>query len=104
MPLRDVILRSTWNPAQQIRHTEVGHLTLGSVADIAVWRVLEGSFGFADPDGGKVTGRQRLQCEMTLKDGEVLYDWNGLGAQDWKNLPAGYGVRPVEFLIPPPTK
>ncbi|MFN7934677.1 MAG: amidohydrolase/deacetylase family metallohydrolase [Bryobacteraceae bacterium] len=102
MPLKDVILRSTWNPAQQIRHPEVGHLTVGAFADVAVWRVLDGEFGFADPEGGRVVGKQRLQCEMTVKDGTVLYDWNARGGVDWKTLPSQYGVRPVEFLIPPP--
>ncbi|MBL8174270.1 MAG: amidohydrolase/deacetylase family metallohydrolase [Bryobacterales bacterium] len=104
MPLKEVILRSTWNPAQQIGHPELGHLSVGAFADIAVWRMLEGSFGFADPEGGKVTGKQRLQCEMTLKDGEILFNWNALGAVDWQNLKPDYGVRPVEFLIPPPGK
>src|SRR5690349_13627612 len=87
MPLKDVVLRSTWNPAQQIRHPEVGHLTVGAFADIAVWRVLEGDFGYSDPEGGRVMGKQRLQCEMTVKDGRVLYDWNALSGVDWKTLP-----------------
>ncbi|MBL8218354.1 MAG: amidohydrolase/deacetylase family metallohydrolase, partial [Bryobacterales bacterium] len=104
MPLKEVVLRSTWNPAQQIQHPEVGHLTVGAYADIAVWRVLEGSFGLADPEGGRVVAKQRLQCEMTLKDGQILYDWNALTGTDWKNLKPGYGVRPIEFLIPPPAK
>lgn len=104
MPLKEVVLRSTWNPAQQIGHPEIGHLTTGAFADIAVWRVLEGTFGLADPEGGRVVAKQRLQCEMTLKDGQILYDWNALSGTDWKNLKPGYGVRPVEFLIPPPGK
>jgi dihydroorotase len=104
MPLKEVILRSTWNPAQQIHHPELGHLSTGAVADIAVWSLQQGTFGFADPEGGKVTGKQRLQCEMTLKDGRILFDWNALGATDWKNLKPGYGVRPIEFIIPPPEK
>jgi len=102
MPLKEVVLRSTWNPAQQIRHPELGHLSTNAVADIAVWRVREGSFGYSDPDGGKVVGKQRLECEMTLKDGRVLYDWNSLSGVDWKTLPKNYGVRPVEFIVPPP--
>lgn len=102
MPLKEAILRSTWNPAQQIRHTEVGHLTAGAVADIAVWRVLEGEFGFADPSGGKVEAKQRLQCEMTLKDGQILYDWNARAAAGWRTLPKDYGVRKGEFIVPPP--
>lgn len=103
MPLAEVVLRSTWNPAQQIKHPELGHLSVGAVADIAGWKVLEGEFGYADPNGGKVTGKQRLQCELTIKDGRTVWDWNARGAVDWKTLPKGYGVREVEFVIPPPS-
>jgi dihydroorotase len=102
MPLKDVVLRSTWNPAQQIKHPELGHLTVGAVADVAVWKVLEGEFGYGDPNNGRVVGKQRLQCEMTLKDGRIQYDWNAREAVDWKTLPKGYGVREGEFIIPPP--
>ncbi len=104
MPLVEVIRASTWNPAQQIKHPEVGHLSVGAVADIAVWKVLEGEFGYGDPDAGRVMGKQRLQCEMTLKDGAILYDWNARAGVDWKTLPEGYGVRPVESIIAPPSK
>jgi dihydroorotase len=104
MPLVDVIRASTWNPAQQIKHPEVGHLSVGAVADIAAWQVLQGDFGYGDPEAGLVKSKQRLQCEMTLKDGEILYDWNVRAGRDWKTLPDGYGVRPVESIIPPPSK
>lgn len=104
MPLEAVVRASTWNPAQQIKHPELGHLTVGAVADVAAWKMLEGEFGFGDPNGGRVMGKQRLQCEMTLKDGEILYDWNARASVDWRTLPKDYGVREVEFLIPPPKK
>src|SRR5439155_7609553 len=42
MPMKEVILRSTWNPAQMIHHPEVGHLTIGSPADVAVLRIENG--------------------------------------------------------------
>lgn len=102
MKLEDVILRSTWNPAQMIRHPEVGHLDVGAPADVAVFRLLEGEFGFADPDGGKVTGKRRLFCELTLKEGRVAWDWNARAAVDYKTLGPEYGVRPGEFIVPPP--
>ncbi|HUQ94951.1 MAG TPA: amidohydrolase/deacetylase family metallohydrolase [Bryobacteraceae bacterium] len=104
MPLNDVILRSTWNPAQQIKHPELGHLTVGAVADVAAWRLLEGDFFYADPDGGRVPARQRLQCELTLRDGAIVFDWNARAGVDWKTLPKDYGVRKTEFIIPPPRK
>jgi len=104
MPLKEVILRSTWNPAQEIHHPELGHLSVGAVADVAAFQVLEGGFGYADPDGGLLKGRQRLQCEMTLRAGAIVYDWNARAAVDWKTLPKDYGVRKGEFIIPPPEK
>lgn len=103
MPLPEVIRASTWNPAQQIKHPELGHLTVGAVADIAVWQVLNGEFGYGEPTGGRISGKQRLQCEMTLLNGRVMYDWNvRVNSRDWKSLPKDYGVRDVESIIPPP--
>ena len=46
MPLKEAILRSTWNPAQMISRPELGHMTVGAVADISVWNLLKGNFGF----------------------------------------------------------
>jgi dihydroorotase len=39
MPLPDIILRSTWNPAKEIHHEELGNLSVGSVANISVFSV-----------------------------------------------------------------
>lgn len=104
MPLDEVMKASTWNPAQQIKHPELGHLSVGAVADVAVWQVLDGEFGYGDAGGGRITARKRLQCEMTLKDGRIVFDWNVRAlSKDWKELPKDYGIRPgVDFIIPPP--
>ena len=93
MPLKEVILRSTWIPAGMIQRTQLGHITPGATADVAVWRLLEGEFGFADAAGGGIKGRQRLSCELTLKDGRIAWNWNALGAVDFHTLPPDYGVR-----------
>jgi dihydroorotase len=93
MPLKEVILRSTWNPAQMIQRPELGHLTTGAVADIAVWKLNEGDFGFADAYGGQLRGKQRLFCELTLREGEVSWDWNARAAVDYRELGPTYGVR-----------
>ncbi len=102
VPLPEVIRESTWNPAQQIRHDELGHLTVGAVADVAVWQLLEGDFGFVDFAGGGIHAKQRLICDMTLKDGKIVWNWNGRGFSDWRTLPRNYGVRPGldNILIP----
>jgi dihydroorotase len=102
MPLKEVILRATWNPAQMIRHVELGHLTPGAVADVAVWRLMDGRFGYADAYGGKIEGKQRLLCEMTLRAGAIAFNWDALGAVDYKNLGPSYGIREgIDQIIRP---
>ena len=101
-PLVEVIRGSTWNPAQEIRHEEIGHLTPGTVADVAVWNLAQGEFGLSDFAGGGVKAKQRLICEMTLKDGKIKWDWNARASEDWRKLPPAYGVRPVDKVVLPP--
>jgi dihydroorotase len=88
--LDDVIRQSTWSPAREIKHEELGNLSVGAVADVAVLRVEKGEFGFVDMYGARMKGSQRLQCELTLRNGKVVYDLNGLTRPDWKTLPKGY--------------
>lgn len=83
MSLEDVIIRSTWNPAQVINRKELGHLSEGAEADIAVFNLKEGDFGFVDVDGEKLTGTQKLEAELTLKSGEIVWDLNGMSAPLW---------------------
>ena len=42
LSLDDVIARSTWNPAREIQHEELGHLSVGAPADVAVLRLETG--------------------------------------------------------------
>ncbi len=84
VPLRDVIQRSTWNPAREIGQDGLGHLSAGAAADIAVLRVEHGQYGFVDVGGGLLRGTSRLLCEMTVRDGRIVYDLNGLSANDWE--------------------
>jgi dihydroorotase len=76
-----VVAQSTWNPAKEIHLDQVGHLSVGAPADIAVLRVQTGKFGFLDQVNVKVEGTQRLECELTMRDGKVLYDLNGLAGE-----------------------
>jgi dihydroorotase len=86
--LPDVIAGMTAHPAHQIRHEELGNLSPGGVADVAVISVQKGRFGYTDMVNTKVTGSQRLVAELTIKDGKIVYDLNGLSALDW-NAPPG---------------
>jgi dihydroorotase len=86
--LPEVIRQSTWNPARQVALESLGHLSVGASADVAVLRVEKGRFGYADPVGGRLDGTQRLSCELTVRDGKVVYDLNGMIADPWNTLPA----------------
>jgi dihydroorotase len=90
MSLDDVILRSTWNPAREIKQEELGHLTPGAVADVAVLKLEKGNFGFVDMYGARLRGTQKLTCEVTLREGKVVYDLNGITRPDWDKLPRDY--------------
>jgi dihydroorotase len=78
--LPDIIKWSTDNPARQIQLPELGHLTVGAGADVAVFRVEKGRFGYVDQNSTalRVDGTERLSCEVTLRNGQVVYDLNGL--------------------------
>ncbi len=90
MPLEDVIARSTWNPAREIHHEELGNLSVGAPADVTVLRLERGVFGFTDMYGARLDGEQRLAAELTLRDGKVVYDLNGITRPEWTTLPKGY--------------
>ena len=78
MSIKDVIKTVTWNPAKEIKHEELGNLSVGAIADIAILSVREGKFGFYDYTGYKIEGKQKLECEMTIKGGKIVYDLNGI--------------------------
>ena len=76
MTLANVVKASTWSAAKAIRHQELGHLSVGAIADVTVLNVREGKFGFYDVARYKNEGKNLLECEMTIKDGKVVYDLN----------------------------
>jgi len=86
MSMDDVIAKSTWAPAREIHREELGHLTQGAVADVAVLRIENGNFGFVDTSGAKMTGTKKLVCELTIRNGKVVWDLNGITRDDWKTL------------------
>jgi len=90
LSVEDVVARSTWNSAKSIKREELGHLSVGAPADVTLLSLQSGRFGFIDSFGGRLRSDKKLVCEMTLRDGKVLYDLNGLARPDWQTLPAGY--------------
>lgn len=74
MPLNDIVLRSTVNPAKAIgRYPELGTLGVGRGADIAVLREESGVFAFKDAWPAKRLGAKRLTCMLTTRAGTIVY-------------------------------
>lgn len=80
MDLQAVVSASTWQPAQVIKRDDLGHLSVGAEADIAILNLREGDFGFFDYTGHKVKGDKKFECEMTIRAGNIVYDLNGIAA------------------------
>ncbi len=85
-----VITWSTWNPAREIHHEELGNLSIGAIADVSVLRLAQGKFGFTDMYGARMDGNRKLICELTIKGGKMVYDLNGISRPDWRTLPHNY--------------
>jgi dihydroorotase len=78
MDLQSVVKASTWSPAQVINRKELGNLSVGAEADIAVLGIREGKFGLFDYTGYKLGTNKKLECEMTIRAGKIVYDLNGI--------------------------
>jgi len=90
IPLYDVIKLSTINPANEIGHPELGHLSVGSGADVAVFKLHTGQFSFIDCGRAKISGDKKLECALTVRDGSIVFDIGGLSAPRWEDAPPAY--------------
>jgi dihydroorotase len=84
MTLEQVIERTTVNAARAIRRPELGTLGEGAEADIAVLALERGQFAFLDSGRAKLTGGVRLRGALTVRAGKVVWDYDGLDAEDWQ--------------------
>lgn len=84
MPLQNAIEASTWKPAQVIQREDLGHLTEGAEADIAVFSLNKGDFGYMDSRRNLISGTEKLVTELTLRAGKVVWDLNGIAATQWE--------------------
>ena len=83
MTLDQLIERSTVNPARAIRRTDLGTLSEGAVADVALIEIQNGKFGFLDAGHARLPADRRLNCVLTVRDGAIVWDSEGLAATDW---------------------
>ncbi len=83
MSIQEVINSATWSPASSIKRSDLGHLSEGAVADIAILSLREGKFGFIDTRNNRLDGDKKLEAEMTIRNGRVVWDMNGLAAESW---------------------
>jgi dihydroorotase len=94
VPLNDLILRSTVNPAREIHRPELGTLSVGKDADIAVLEQLNGSFGYIDCGFARMDAKVKLVARMTVRAGRIVYDPSGLSMVEWEK------ARPQYFNTP----
>ena len=87
MTLPDVVKANTSKAAAVIKRPDLGQLSVGSEADIAVLSLRRGTFGFIDVSGGRFVGNQKLECELTIKGGQVVWDLNGISRSMWTDSP-----------------
>ena len=101
VPLEDLIRRSTVNPAKEIHRPELGTLSVGREADVAVLEVLHGQFGYIDDGYARMDGNVKVVARMTIRAGRILYDPSGLSMVEWEKAPKQYFTTPELGSSPP---
>ncbi len=96
VPLQDLIRRSTVNPAREINRPELGTLSVGKEADIAVLQQLDGPFSYIDCGFARMDGKGKLIARMTVRAGRIVFDPSGLSMVEWEK------ARPQYFNMPGP--
>jgi dihydroorotase len=84
--LYDVVEMSTSAPAKWMKRPELGSLSVGAEADIALFEVEQGKFGFVDAGLARMIGNSRLTCHMTILNGEIVWDIDGLSRPNYEGL------------------
>ncbi len=90
VPLDDIIRRSTVNPAAEIHRPELGTLTVGKDADIAVLELAKGHFSYIDCGVARFNGNANLTARMTIRAGRIVYDPSGLSMVEWEKARPQY--------------
>lgn len=72
LTLPEVIEKATFSAAKAIRReAALGHLKVGTLADVAVFEVLSGEFEFFDTHDTRFIGNEKLNAVLTLREGKI---------------------------------
>jgi len=82
MTVEQIVERVTSNPARAIKRPQLGSLSEGAVADIAVLEVQKGKFGFLDSESTRLDATRRFRCLLTVRNGVIVWDSDGLSIPD----------------------
>jgi dihydroorotase len=85
LTIEQIIERTTVDAARAIGRPDLGHLSEGSVADVALFELQRGQFGFIDSGGARMMGDRKLGCVLTVRAGKVVWDSEGLSLTDWEH-------------------
>jgi dihydroorotase len=49
-----------------IKRPDLGHISPGSEADVAVFSIRKGNFGYTDMRRNRINGTEKLEAELTI--------------------------------------
>ncbi|MBA3887647.1 MAG: amidohydrolase/deacetylase family metallohydrolase [Acidobacteria bacterium] len=81
--IEELVDRVTARPARALNRPELGTLREGGLADLAVIEIQQGRFGFLDAGHGRLRGDRNMRAVMTIREGRVVWDSEGLSRTDW---------------------
>lgn len=61
---------------------------------MAVLRKLDGAFSYTDCGRARMDGQGKLECALTLRAGQVVWDPTGMTMPAWEEAPERYRVVP----------
>jgi len=88
--LPEVIYRSTVTPAKAIHRPELGTLSVGAEADVAVLQYKRGEFSLQDCGYTRIDVDGKLDCVLTVRAGKIEYERDGLAVPLWEDAPESY--------------
>ena len=84
MTLEQLVERVTVAAARAIRRPELGKIEPGGIADIAVFEIEHGRFGFVDSGHARLAGDKNLRVILTVRGGKVAWDPDARSRPDWR--------------------